>query len=499
MQQQRYYNNPYRPPQRRSFVQRALPWLLITAVAALLIVLGIRALRDNQVAQEIAPYENVFAENIHIDGISLSGMTPQEAYEAVYGSRRQNISGWSMGLTYNGHTYITVDYQTLGLSVNEESINQALKEAWDLTHTGDNYQRKEAIDRLKAEPHQASTVQNSEFVSQKLEQYLNEIANYMGSISQPADAVFIRFDPSLPDPFVFQKEQIGYALDVEKAKQQILDNAAQGISGDFELKPEAIHPAVTEAMLRKNMQLRSVAQTRISSSSEPNRTENIRISAAKISGTVLRPRAEFSFNATAQERTRKNGYLEALEMVYGYYETGIGGGVCQTSSTMYQAALLSGLEITSRRPHGEPVGYTDPGLDATVYWTKDRVRDFKFRNNTNHDLYIIVRVKPGTSSRNLVTEVLIYGEPLEESVQYKLKTIKSETLLPPSPKYEADKNGEHVYYRDEEKVKSEAKEGSVIDTYLQKYVNAQLVDEKLVGTSTYPARGQVIWRGIHNR
>ena len=500
MQQQRYNNNPYPPRQRRSLAARILPWLLIVLAVVLVVMFGIRAMRDSRVAQEIEPYEGVFADNIHVDGINISRMSPQEAYDAVFSKRQQSVSAWRMDLTYNGHNYVTISYQTLGLETNVDSINQTLKTAWDLTHTGDVYQKKEAIDRLKSEPWQASTVQNSEFKSDQLGQYLTEIASYIEGSSKPSDAYLLRFDPNLSDPFVIQKEQIGYHLDVDKAKQQILEYAAQGVSGSFELQPEVIQPAVIEAMLRENMQLRSIAQTEISSRSEPDRTENIRISSDKISGTVLKPGAEFSFNKTAEERTLKNGYRPAMELVYGYYETGIGGGVCQTSTTIYQAALLSELQITTRRSHAEPVAYTDPGVDATVYWTKDRELDFKFKNNTNHDLYIVARVKPGASSRKLVTEVIIYGEPLEPGVQHKLKTIKAEVLYPPlEPKYVADKDGQHVYFKDEEVEKSAAKEGAVVETYLQKYVNGQLVEEKLVGKSTYQARQQEIWRGVHNR
>lgn len=496
MQQQRYYNNPYRPPHRRSFIARILPWVLILLVVVLLALFGIKALRDSRVAQEIAPYEGVFADNIHIDGINVSAMTPQEAYDAVYEQRQKSVSGWNLGLSYKGHTYVSVNYQTLGLDVNEDSINQVLKNAWDLTHTGDAYQKKEAIERLKLEAYQVSSVQNSEFTSAQLENYLSTIASYIDGLSKPSDAVLLRFDPNLPDPFVIQKEQVGYHLDIETAKQQILELAASGTSGNFELQPEVIYPGVTEADLRKNMQLRSVAQTEISTRSEYNRTQNIIVSASKISGTVLQPGREFSFNQIAQDRTEKNGYLPAEEQAYGQYVTGIGGGVCQTSTTIYQAALLGNLQISKRRTHSDPVLYTDPGLDATVYKSRDYEIDFKFKNNTSHDLYISVRVKPGASSRKQVVEVKMYGVPLSDSAQYKLKTITTETLLPPpEPEYVNDRK----LYTDEEYVKTTAKEGSVVDTYLQKYINGHLVAEEKVATSTYKARQEVIVRGTKNR
>ena len=102
----------------------------------------------------------------------------------------------------------------------------------------------------------------------------------------------------------------------------------------------------------------------------------------RINGTILKPGEVFSFNKVVGRRTIRNGFYEALEMVYGDLVTGIGGGVCQPSSTLFQAALLAGLGITDRSNHSEPVNYTDRGLDATVYWVGDRQIDFKFKITT---------------------------------------------------------------------------------------------------------------------
>ena len=497
MLQQKYNRKPSRPRKKRSPLLRTLSWFLFALAAVLAVIFTARALRDNRVAQEIEVYEEIFADNIYVDGINISGMTPQEAYEAVIDKHQESVSAWSMNLVYNGHNYVTVDYHTLGLEINVDSINQTLNAAWELTHSGDPYQKKSAIDRLKADTYQASSMQSSEFRSVRLEEYLNTIANYMESMSKPADAYLIRFDPNLPDPFVIQQEQLGYRLDVDAAMQQILERASLGISGTFELQPDIIRPSMTESMLRMNMQLRSMAQTEISASSEFNRIQNIVASAGKISGTVLKPGSEFSFNRFAQERTINNGYYEAYEQVSGDLETGIGGGVCQTSTTIYQAALLANLQITKREPHQDPVLYTDPGLDATVYLTRDREIDFKFKNNTDHDVYISVRVKSGASFRKQIVEVKIYGMPIEEDVRYKLKSIKTETLYPPAkPEYVNDKKGLYTSYKDEEVQKTAPKEGSVYETYLQKYINNQLADEKLIGKSRYPARQEQIWRGV---
>ncbi len=504
MQQRGYQSPTYRtppppPPRGKGGAVRLLPWLLIVVAVALLAWFGIKALRDRQVADEVAPYEHVFADNISIDGINLAGMTAQQAYDTLYQQHQSRVNSWTLNLTYRGHTYTTVNYPTLGITVNTEQLNQQLREAWDLTHTGDAYQKKAAIERLRETPFSASTTR-SEISDIRLDQLLQEIARDIGGQSTPTDAKLIQFVADNPDPFIIQREIPGYALNVQQAKEQILAQASQGISGDYELTPEVIMPSVTEAMLRENMVLRSTAQTAISSRSEENRNMNIRVSLGKINNMILKPGEVFSFNKTAGRRTHENGYFDALEQVSGTLVTGIGGGVCQSSTTIFQAALLANLTIVDRSAHGEPVGYTDPGLDATVYYYGGRQIDFKFKNSTSHDLYIAARVKAGGSSRQLITEIRIYGEPLGEGVQYKLSAIQRQVLPPPTDiRYVDDKDALHVIYKDEEELKQAAKEGQVVETYLQKFINGQQVEEKMVAKSTYPARQEQRWRGVKTR
>ena len=97
-----------------------------------------------------------------------------------------------------------------------------------------------------------------------------------------------------------------------------------------------------------------------------SRNANIAIAAAKLDGTAVGPGREFSFNETVGERSSELGYGPARVIVDGRSEPGIAGGICQLSSTLYNAALLAGMEITERRAHSRPVPYLPAGLDATV-------------------------------------------------------------------------------------------------------------------------------------
>ncbi|MDR3540201.1 MAG: cell wall-binding repeat-containing protein [Desulfosporosinus sp.] len=117
-----------------------------------------------------------------------------------------------------------------------------------------------------------------------------------------------------------------------------------------------------------------------------NRTENIRLAAKALDGKLLAPGERFSFNESVGERTAAAGYKEALIIEGNTYTPGLGGGVCQASSTLYNAVMLAHLEILERHRHSLPVDYVPPGQDATVSFP---TLDFKFRNST--EAYLLVR------------------------------------------------------------------------------------------------------------
>ncbi len=477
---------------------RILPWLLIASVVAGSIVVGTNILREKRLAEEVAPYENVFAPNIMIDNINISGMTPQQAYDALYLQHQGRVNSWSLNLTYQGHTYITLGYPQLGISVSTDQINLKLKEAWELSHTGDNHAKRASIEQLKKSPHAAYTTQST-FSDAELTRLLSQIAQNM--YADPVDAKLIQFIPQNTDPFLIQEAVPGRRLNIDLAKTQILANAASGISGNYELMPEQIQANLTQAQLRKSFALRSVAVTDISNSSPVNRTNNIRVSLSRVSGMILKPGETFSFNKVVGRRTKENGFYEAEEYASRVLVTGIGGGVCQSSSTIYQAAVMAGLLITDRTTHSDPVNYTDAGLDATVYWSGGREIDFKFKNSTGSNIYMTAQVRSDkANSKRLVTEVRIFGESMGEGVRYAMHPVVVEILPPPEEiTYQVDKLAQHVLYKDETLELSKAKEGKVVQTYLQKFINGNKVEETFISKDTYLPRQAVYWVGNTQR
>ena len=124
-----------------------------------------------------------------------------------------------------------------------------------------------------------------------------------------------------------------------------------------------------------------------------NRSTNIRLASQKINGTVLMPGETFSYNTTVGKRTAAAGFKSAAVYSGGKVTTGIGGGICQVSSTLYNAVLLSNLEIVERTNHGFNPGYVPAGRDATVSWGGP---DFKFKNNRSYPVKIVCSGSGGT-------------------------------------------------------------------------------------------------------
>lgn len=134
-----------------------------------------------------------------------------------------------------------------------------------------------------------------------------------------------------------------------------------------------------------------------------NRVSNILLACDRISGIKLSVGDEFSFNEITGRKTSKNGYKSAPVLVDGEKSYGIGGGVCQVSTTIYMAAKDAGLKITEHHNHSESVAYAPLGMDATVVYG---VKDFRFVNDTTDDIYIYTWVENG----QLFAKIVVKGK-----------------------------------------------------------------------------------------
>jgi vancomycin resistance protein YoaR len=187
-------------------------------------------------------------------------------------------------------------------------------------------------------------------------------------------------------------EQPGLQLNKDAFKDLFYTFFYQTGSASFELPVRSIYPRVDSELL-ENVKTKLIGQyVTYFNSSNHERSHNIDLAANAINNHVVFPGETFSFNQTVGQRTKEKGYLPAPIIVKGELAEGIGGGICQVSSTLFNAVDRSGLEIVKRFSHSKRVPYVPPGRDATVSWYGP---DFAFKNQYNQPILIRTKVHHG--------------------------------------------------------------------------------------------------------
>lgn len=273
-------------------------------------------------------------------------------------------------------------------------------------------------------------------------------------------------------------EQAGAEFDVAEA-QSLLDAASPGET--VEIPADIQQPHVTAAELKDVLFRDVLGQCRTHVSGTSARINNVKLSAAACNGVVLNTGDVFSYNATTGQRTTAKGYQAAPAYVGGETVDEVGGGVCQTSSTIYYACLRANLEITERYAHRYVPAYIDWGMDATVSWGGP---DYKFTNNTDYPIKIVA-----TYSGGYLT-VKILGTNVDGTYVKMTNEVLSKT------------NWETVYKDDEtlpagtEKVTTTPYTGYKVKSYRNVYsADGKLISSTYEATSDYKVRNKVISRG----
>ena len=211
--------------------------------------------------------------------------------------------------------------------------------------------------------------------------------------------------------------------------------------------------------------------------SKPNRKDNVALACRKIDGTVLYPEDEFSFNDIVGARTVENGFKSAYIIKDGEFVEGIGGGVCQVSSTLYNCALLANLTITCVRAHSLPVSYVAPSFDAMV----STASDLRFVNTLSSP----VTIKMLADGKYLKAEM--YGI---ESGTIRRRSQTIETLP-----FEIEYRDDATLKLGEEVIDTYGKAGLRSQGFLEYYQNGKLIKTVLIRKDTYFPQKRIVLRG----
>ena len=279
------------------------------------------------------------------------------------------------------------------------------------------------------------------------------------------------------NPFKIYKEEEGvdFNITIEEAKKIVENDDEESYKIPLKLTPasKTINDIGKEAFPYKISEF----PTRYDATNR-NRSKNLEIATGKINGTVLMPGETFSFNQVVGKRTIDEGYRDAKIFANGKVVDGLAGGICQVSSTLYNAVLLANLEIVERSNHSFTTSYIKAGRDATVVYG---VKDFKFKNNRSYPIKIEGSVGSG------IIQFTIHG--IEEEKEYEIKIIPVTTgSIPYGTQTITDSKlapGQRV-------VDQSGHAGCKVTTYKEVWYNGVMVSKELLSNDTYSAMQTIV-------
>ena len=276
------------------------------------------------------------------------------------------------------------------------------------------------------------------------------------------------------NPFTIYPHVEGVDFDVEKAKAMLQEDKEE-----YTIPLKYTKPDVTTSQIGTEAfpDLLSSFSTKYDASNK-NRSNNLKLAINKINGVVLMPGEEFSYNKVVGERSIAAGYKEAKVYSNGQVVDGLGGGICQISSTLYNAVVYANLDVTSRRNHQFVTSYVKAGLDATVVYGST---DFKFKNSRSYPIKIVGSVGGG------VAKIDIYGIREETEYEVRLEPVVINTI-PFTTKTITDSSlpaGKKV-------VEQKGANGVKTVTYKYLILNGRTVSKTVLSSDTYNPMQKII-------
>lgn len=419
-----------------------------------------------------------FYKGTKINGVYVGELTTTDAANVVQASLMNSIKDIDVTLIYNNQSwhYTGKDFE---MPIN---VNDIVVDAFNHTNSSNFFERRIILKNLKQNDNNINISYRN--ILGGFDEKLNSITN---SINQELKEPEVKFDPNSKEIFTYISGQSEIIVNRDKLNE-LIDNAfATSKKITVYIPYDEIKPSGTIEDLKQKTILRSKFSTNYSKSTE-NRKSNVRTALGAFNGQIIMPEQEVSFNEITGARTKENGYKPANIILNGVYVQGSGGGVCQASTTLYNALLLSNIEILEVSKHSLPASYVPLALDAMV---SEGISDLKFKNNTSSPLYF----KTYGDSKNVYCE--IYGESLPNGEYYKTRSEFIKAIPHPGDRIIADTTGEYsnkVTFKGEYLRLKYPQEGYEANAYLEHYsADGTLLDETLIRHEIYlPQEGIII-------
>jgi vancomycin resistance protein YoaR len=411
-------------------------------------------------------HDQVYA-GVMLEDQNVSGKTRTELIEMLHESNERGL-GRTVSVYYGDQAY-SIQARDVGFSIDVESTAAVI---WNYGRVGSWWDRIQSI-RTASNQDQKLPVRIV-FDQEKLNAIVAAWKRQLEK--QPQNATL-----SLTTGGIVPETR-GVRLMEAELKTSLLRSFYHDGSPYVAMPMVAVEPKVTAESLRQAgiVVMQSIFSTQFNAE-DVKRSINVKLAADKINGQILQPGETFSFNETVGPRDKASGFQEALEFFDGELVPGIGGGVCQVSSTIYNAALLANLDITERLNHGKPLSYIALGRDATVVYG---VIDFKFVNSSNSPIMLMSEVQGNT------LYAAIFGrEKLKETIDIIIteqKEIPPVTVKKPDPELPAG----------ETKIENKGAPGYELKVYRLVSRGGKVIKREFLSKDQYMADNIIIKVGV---
>ena len=334
--------------------------LILTVGAALFLAAGAPALADET---------DTISKNVYIGGVNVSGMTEEQATIAV-----EEKLGKGTGGNYTvkiGDETTTATAENFGM---EWTNREVVHEAMEVAKGGNLIKQYKDKKDLQVEPKNFEVAYAPN--EQAVKTYVEKLAEEYNRDAEEGDITFANGYPEVTGG------ETGIAVNVDQSVSSIM-KALEGDGTELTVVAEVQKPSVTKEELSQVKDVLGTATTYYGSSYERN--TNVEVGASKINGTLIMPGETFSVTAAVTPFNADNGYYPAPSYESGQVVDTYGGGICQVSTTLYNAVLKAELQVDERHNHTMLVSYVDPSKDAAI---AEGLMDFIFTNNTDAPIYI---------------------------------------------------------------------------------------------------------------
>lgn len=414
-----------------------------------------------------------FTKNVFINGNDVKGYTVEKASRVVADNMKKSLEDINIKIIYQDKTW--------QFDQTDFEIDDAVKNVVKTAFKTSKFSNRDAVNFVSGKTGNFKTAINEVFVD-----FDKKIQDIVDEIEVPAQDATVEFKPDSKKMFNVIESKNGIEVDKERLvadlKSQFLKS--KDIMVFVHTKP--VVPKIDSDYFSDKLSLQSKFATSIKGS-QAGRRNNVTVALQKINGTVVKPNEIVSFNALTSPQDASGGYQDAIIILNGKYTNGVGGGLCQASTTLYNACVLADLEIEEVHKHTIPVHYVEHALDAMI---SDGYADMIFKNTSENNIYI----KSYVSGDDAVVE--IYGKSIPDGIT--IKRVAEEIAVIPheGDKVVVDTAGEYsdkVLYKGEYYRLKWPSEGYESKAYKEYYKDGQLIKREEIRHEKYqPQQGIVV-------